>query len=181
MLQTGIVPFPWQGQGLPCQEVYFRPYLFDIDNSFPGKLLTASNSQVQLQAKHFHLIPCRKPTCVRETAFIARFKRLKKYQKLTLVFHSYKYVPMVTSFLYFHTDCRCDALQSPELRVSSLTLMVEINFFFIYCSQSRLSLFSQQGLILMFGFTIPDHQTKCSVFTADFWTRSRDIFDSLDD
>lgn len=181
MPQTGIVPFPWQGQGLPCQEAYFRPYLFDIDNSFPGKLLMASNSQVQLEAKHFHLIPCRKPTGVRETAFIARFESLKKHQKPTLVFHSYKYVPMVTSFLYFHNDCCYDAPQSPEFRVSSLTLMVEMSFFFICCSQSRLSLFSQQGLILMFGFTIPDRQTKCSVFTADFWTHSRVIFDSLDD
>lgn len=45
--QKAAATFPWQGQELPCprtaQEVYLRQYLFEVDNSFPGKLLMGSN------------------------------------------------------------------------------------------------------------------------------------------
>lgn len=46
-MSAAAAAFPWQGQDLPCprtaQKVYIRQYLFEVANSFPGKILMDSN------------------------------------------------------------------------------------------------------------------------------------------
>lgn len=46
-MSAAAAAFPWQGQELPyprtAQKVYIRQYLFEVDNSFPGKFLMGSN------------------------------------------------------------------------------------------------------------------------------------------